>query len=84
MSNKPDDENGNNLSKAWLLTLLIPLIGFLIWQIYSSLDQRVSAVENRQDSETSDISEIKSDVAYIKGFLQQKYSASISSNLINQ
>lgn len=78
-----ESKNEGGLSKAWLLALIIPAFAFILWQFFSyvnstnmgsvqDLNTRITVDEGRINSELSDISQIKTDVAYIKGLLVQK------------
>lgn len=78
MHNTEQKQNGNGyVSKVWLLTLLIPAFAMVVWGFImfmnSTLAERVGAVEVKQENLGADVSSIKSDVSFIKGFLQNKF-----------
>ncbi len=71
------DSGEGKISKSWLLALIIPAFAFILWQFFSyvntanistvqDLNTRIAVDEQRINSELADISQIKTDVGYIK------------------
>ena len=84
------NKNGNGkitISWHWLAVTLLPITIALIAYVYSmanaqtmtsvsQLNTRLSSDEQTMQSQGSDITQIKSDVSYIKGLLQQRWGIS--------